>query len=66
MSLCDKDYANVFQALIGIKVKCARCEKVVNANYSFKCLYCCQWFCYDCAKKHFGEEKENPTKEGRI
>lgn len=66
MSLGDKDYENIFQVLTGIKVDCACCGKRINVNYCFKCLYCCQWFCYDCAKKHFGPNKEKIKSDPSI
>lgn len=30
------------------------CGQTLSLISSFRCLYCGEWFCKDCAEKHFG------------
>ena len=40
-----------------VTCECGNTVKVYGLIY--KCFYCGVWFCHKCAKRHFGEMKEN-------
>lgn len=44
------------------KITCA-CGFTVPVRFSYRCYYCDQFFCYECAKLHFGKSREQYKKE---
>lgn len=35
-------------------------------NMAYRCLYCGEWFCFNCAEIHFGQTFEEHVEEKRI
>lgn len=42
-----------------------RCVAVVTVKDGFRCLYCGEWFCFNCAEEHFGLTVEDWIKQRR-
>jgi len=49
----------VTQELAGVTVRMAtitcRCGRERSLIYMYRCLYCGEWFCTQCAEDHFGK-----------
>jgi hypothetical protein len=48
-------------------VRCG-CRKTLGMHNAYKCLYCGQWYCMQCAEEHFGKtiaqyREEHPQPE---
>ena len=39
------------------KVKCAGCRGLYHLDMVYRCVYCKNYFCEGCAKKHFEKEE---------
>jgi hypothetical protein len=39
------------------------CLKKLELTNAYKCLYCKEWFCEECAEKHFGKTIEEYNKQ---
>jgi hypothetical protein len=46
-------------------VRCG-CMKKLRPHEAYKCLYCGEWYCKECAEEHFGKTVEQHRKEHPI
>ncbi len=44
------------------KVTCG-CGHCIPLRFIYKCLYCAEWFCRDCAEVHFGKTVKEYNQE---
>lgn len=50
------------RAIKEIKITCG-CGFTLPLRFTYKCLYCDEWYCKECAEIHFGKTREEYAKE---
>ena len=47
------------------KVTCG-CRRIISIIFMFKCFYCGEYYCDECAPHHFGKTREEYRKEEAL
>lgn len=65
--ITDSLILNQHERIDGVtKTMFCRCGKIMNISSAYRCLYCEEFFCLECAEKHFGKTKQEHVIEKRV